>query len=745
MTATDPALDLATSTRRMLLCQQLHDQYRRHEYDNWVVWAGNLEITIDGTVFGATMARAWVSPGRSQAMALVTVELFVAAVPATEIRPGDITARLWTDADQHGRPRADGGFMDSAGRYLPMHLVTDAQGRPILAGNNLQFASAAFALGTTGAYGYTVELSADLPGPATKRRWVTINEMADNRNGVVVVSPDWVRRLPTVTEVCARKVGARQTEQGFESGRLRHVTDLLPQIPTDIVYLLPFFLPGCGDLHSGKDVRKGTLGSVYAVKDFFAIDPALVTPPEEADLAGLIRDGLISDADLAGTSLAGVGDLAALTVAEAISRLGRDRLVQVIGYAELRQLTRQAHALGKRVIFDLVLMQTSRDNPLIRQHPEYYLLDENGVPRIHQIAWLVYSDVALFDLVFNQPLQEYLLTIAPHWISSCGLDGVRIDASQTIDRPFLRRLKNRINAAKPEALVLGETLCPLEQALDVPVDMVYALLVDFHRDMQQAAPLIDFLEEMHRRFAPSTVAMAYFENHDSPRATQVWRDRFASLLATDQQAAWQWRQVGAGAPLQLALLKNVQATLINLSAGLAAGANLAGGFELGSWWGETTRTDFENPTLLDMAAAGHPPKCQLSQGCAQLLALAATWTEVRDGAVYYHRHTFAGGDPDDRVLAYCRHTAASALLFLHNLDPVSPHQVTLDLGYLDRPTPTGEVVFDSYHAFSALHLQAPLTSTLSPQLLFALQPLQSLVVRLTPTPAQARAEQGNSA
>ena len=50
---------------------------------------------------------------------------------------------------------------------------------------------------------------------------------------------------------------------------------------------------------------------------------------------------------------------------------------------------------------------------------------------------------------------------------------MRIDASQTIDRPFLKKLKkNRIQATEPQALVLGETLCPQAEAVDIPVDMV---------------------------------------------------------------------------------------------------------------------------------------------------------------------------------------------------------------------------------------------------------------------------------
>ena len=77
---------------------------------------------------------------------------------------------------------------------------------------------------------------------------------------------------------------------------------------------------------------------------------------------------------------------------------------------------------------------------------------------------------------------------------------VRIDASQTVDRPFLKQIKNRINMVKPDAIVLGETLCDLYDAVDIPVDMIYALLVDFHRDAGHGHQYIDFLERTFSTF-----------------------------------------------------------------------------------------------------------------------------------------------------------------------------------------------------------------------------------------------------
>ena len=676
----------AVFSLRAAFYEQLHCCYPRREFDNWQVWGGNLTIEIDGRICEAPLARAYIEPGKTAARAQVRCELFVAAIDPYQVQPGDVDARLWTDAN-------------GTNAYLEMRLLIDEGGTPVLASNNLVFESAAFALERTGTFNYAVEFSADSYAEAGRKEWISLNDLAENRDGVVVVSPEWVRKGPTIAEVCARKVGARVVGGRFRSGRLAELTRRLDAISADVIYLLPFFCPGFADLHTGEDVRKGTLGSVYAVRDFFQIDPELVSPAEEVDWEVLVAEGLVLPSELEG--------LAGLSAAQAEEALGRQAFVQLVGRAELRALTQRAHALGKKVIFDLVLMQSSRDCPLIAEHPEWYLRDERGVPQIHQIAWLVYSDVALFDLVYNRPLQAFLLEIAPYWIEQCGFDGVRIDASQTIDRPFLKKLKNRIQATAPEALVLGETLCQLAEAVDIPADAIYALLVDFHRDVEHAQPLIDFLEEMNRTFAAGTVAMAYFENHDSPRATRVWHERFRELLHGDEQARSYWQ--GLTCPSQpdpgdrallMALLKNLQAALIDCSAGSACGCNLTRGLELGSEWGEETRTDFENETLLHFDQAEREPHASLVRAYERLFALQKEWPEFCDGAIYFHRNEFAGGDLDDRVLAYGRYTERSALLVAHNFDPRTVRRTCYRFEYLPQPPTAHQTCFDSYEALA---------------------------------------------
>lgn len=705
---------------------------------NWLadperVWIGGRSIDVDGLVFGA-LARAYLTDPSQAPVAHLRCEIYLDGVDLSTLRTGDLRARVVCD------------LLDQPVR---MDMLTDAAGIPALSGNNLVFHSAPLSLTQTGAFHCDIELS-------TSDDWVPAATFGESVEAQIVVSPGWVAHSATTTEVCLRKVDAQIDAGGFRSGRIEHLIARLQQISTDVVYLLPFFRPGFFDQHTGQDVRKGELGSVYAVADFYQIDPQVVTPADQIDPDLWTQPGWLQAKDVVdgwapfdepAPDLQAVLDAGPVAAAQ---RWADEPLRQCIGRAQLRQLCQRAHALGKRVIFDLVLMQTSRDSPLIQAHPEWYALDDDGQPKIHQIAWLVYSDVALFDLEGNAALQQYLLDVAPYWIACCDFDGVRIDASQTVERAFLRRLKNRIQQAKPDALVLGETLCPLQEAVDIPVDMIYALMVDFHRDVETAAPLIDFLEEVHGTFAAGTVAMAYFENHDSPRATRIWAERYAGHLEAEPTLARAWRRVcePLASAVGMAHLKNLQATLIDTTAGmwpsaaarpttvterptLSGGTQLTWAIEWGSEWGEQERTDFENPTLLHTEQRD-TVGADLVAAYRHLGATARDWDEIRHGQVYYHRNHGDGADAEDRVLAYTRYTGAGALLAVHNLDIRRSRWITVPLAWL--PWTVGEVhiAYDSYQQLG-LSTDEPVDPVPSRQgLRIGVRPLQTCLVRLRP-------------
>ena len=682
----------------------LHDNEPDQPFDNKRIWAGNMTIDIPGAKPHRAMTRVFLNTDANQiTSAIVSVELFVAGVTEKGgLAPEHVDARLWLDFNEHGYQDERGVHHPPLPRFEQLSILMDEHGRPVVRNGNQVFTSAELPIEKTGVFHYTAAFSADDLSPVDPaKQWIAVNDISDNRDGMLVVSPASVVQCPSITEVCLRKYGARVRDGVFRSGSIRALTDDLENITTEIIYLLPFFMPGTGDIFTGEDVRKGALGSIYAVKSFFRIDPELVAPPEEADIPGLISLGLIVDQDLA-ELLTGeqhaqfptVGDLAQPDTDVLIDSLGRDTLVQLIGRAEMRWLARKAHSLGKLVIFDLVLMQTSRDCPLIQQHPDWYEQDENGHPKKHKIAWLDYSDVALFKLKFNKPLQNYLSAVAPFWIKTCELDGVRIDASQTVDRPFLKQIKNRINEVKSDAIVLGETLCAMNEAVDVPVDMIYTLLVDHHVHIPSATAYFDLFEEIHATFAPGTVGMAYFENHDSTRATFSWHQKFHDIISNDPDLLKYWEHQAETAcngnapesPWNVAyfpaLLRNIQCSVINAAAGSGSGVRFAYALEMGTDYGEEQRTDFEQDTLLYPHLRGNPPHSLLHAAYLSLAGVLKQHPVLRTGRVYYLRNHNQGADATDHLMAWVKYSGDAVYVAACNHDPASEHHGRYMLDFL---------------------------------------------------------------
>ena len=175
----------------------------------------------------------------------------------------------------------------------------------------------------------------------------------------------------------------------------------------------------------------------------------------------------------------------------------------------------------------------------------------------------------------------------------------------------------------------------------------------------------------------------------------------------------------------MALLKNLQAALIDCSAGSASGCNLTRGLELGSEWGEETRTDFENETLLHFDWAEREPHASLARAYERLFALQKEWPEFCDGEIYFHRNEFAGGDPDDRILAYVRYTERRCAFSGPQLRSAHRAASSFRFDYLPQPPTSRQKCFDTYEALAIEAI--PASEEISE---ISLMPLQTQVWRL---------------
>lgn len=149
---------------------------------------------------------------------------------------------------------------------------------------------------------------------------------------VKIESPEWSKNA-AIYQV--------NTRQFTPEGTFRAAAEELPRLRdlgVDIIWLMP--------VHEiGEKNRKGTLGSPYAVKDYYSVNPEF---------------GTLDD---------------------------------------LKAFVTKAHELGLYVIIDWVANHTAWDNPLVEQHPEWYERDWKG--DFHPTPWWDWSDIINLD--YSQP------------------------------------------------------------------------------------------------------------------------------------------------------------------------------------------------------------------------------------------------------------------------------------------------------------------------------------------------------
>lgn len=175
-------------------------------------------------------------------------------------------------------------------------------------------------------------------------------------------------------------------------GNFRGVQAQLPRLKelgVDVLWLMP--------IHPiGKERRKGTLGSPYSVRDYYAINPDF----------GTLQD--------------------------------------------FKDLVAAAHALDLKLILDWVPNHTSWDAVWKQKHPEFYTkingdftvpLNEHGEPIDD------WSDVC--DLDYGNPdLRRAMIEAMQYWIRECNIDGYRVDMAGLVPNDFWAEARPALDSLK---------------------------------------------------------------------------------------------------------------------------------------------------------------------------------------------------------------------------------------------------------------------------------------------------------
>jgi glycosidase len=263
--------------------------------------------------------------------------------------------------------------------------------------------------------------------------------------------PGWVRDA-VVYELFPRNFSPEGNFNGITT-RLDELKDL----GVTIIWLMP--------IHPiGEKMRKGTLGSPYAVRDYYAINPDYGTE------------------------------------------------------ADLKRLVAEAHKRGLKVILDEVPNHTAWDSVMM-QHPEFYKQDAAGkiippVPEWTDVAGLNYQ---------NPKLREYMIAMFKHWIdpTTFDLDGFRCDVAHMVPTSFWNEARAELSKVKPDIILLAEASKPdlLLNAFDLDYSWpLHSALNDVLLKGAPASELKRSWDESRQQFPRGSLHLRMSDNHDEPRA-----------------------------------------------------------------------------------------------------------------------------------------------------------------------------------------------------------------------------------
>jgi glycosidase len=258
-------------------------------------------------------------------------------------------------------------------------------------------------------------------------------------------SADWVKDA-VIYEVYLRSF----SREGNFAGLEKRIPEL-KSLGVTVLWLMPIHPVGQKD-------RKGTLGSPYAVQDYYGINPEF----------GTLQD--------------------------------------------FKRLVNTAHRNGMKLIIDLVANHTAWDSKLIVEHPDWFTKDERGNITSPKADW---TDVA--DLDYSKPgLRHYMIEMMVYWVRDVGIDGFRCDVAELMPTDFWDEARAKLNRIKP-VMMLSEGSIPDHhmKAFDLTYSWNMYNTLDLLINGKKSATLLDdLLKTELLQFPVGALRMRFNTNHD---------------------------------------------------------------------------------------------------------------------------------------------------------------------------------------------------------------------------------------
>jgi cyclomaltodextrinase / maltogenic alpha-amylase / neopullulanase len=262
-------------------------------------------------------------------------------------------------------------------------------------------------------------------------------------------SQDWVKDA-VIYEIFPRQYSAKGD---FNS--ITNDLDRLQNLGITVLWIMP--------IHPiGKLKAKGTVGSPYAVKDFYAINPDYGT----------------SD--------------------------------------DFKRLIAETHKRGMKIIIDIVANHTSWDSVMMKTKG-FHTTNEKGeiIPPVPD-----WADVA--DLNYDNPeLRKYMTEMLKTWVRDYDLDGFRCDVAFFVPTDFWENARREVEKIKPNTIWLAEAETPdlLTNAFDLDYSWSnHSVMTNVLQGNLPASEIRKNWEKQKGEMPKNSLLMRFSDNHDERRA-----------------------------------------------------------------------------------------------------------------------------------------------------------------------------------------------------------------------------------
>ncbi|HLP62960.1 alpha-amylase family glycosyl hydrolase [Flavobacterium sp.] len=243
--------------------------------------------------------------------------------------------------------------------------------------------------------------------------------------------------------------------QFTKEGTFKAFESHLPRLKAmgiDIIWLMP--------IHpNGEEKRKGTLGSEYSVKDYYGVNP------------------------------------------------------EYGNKEDFKRLVDKIHSMGMYVILDWVANHSAWDNPLAKEHPDWYSKTPEG--NFQPTPWYDWGDIIDFD--YNNPeLRKYMTDAMKYWVKDFNIDGYRCDVAGFIPVDFWDNARAELDEIKPVFMLAEWEARDLQKKA---FDMTYSwsLWDKMHNATvggKGIGGLVEYMAHDESTHPKDAYRMTFTENHD---------------------------------------------------------------------------------------------------------------------------------------------------------------------------------------------------------------------------------------